>query len=96
VWVPRWGDLGTLIRSDAAYTINITARVADNGELANVMVALGSPVLFETMDAEGEHRFGYELTGDQLGSSLMFYIRAGDDAGNVKLFTPLASIVVSP
>lgn len=96
-WVPRWGDLDTLIRSDAAYTINITARVADNGELANVMIAIGSPTAtYEVMDSEGEHRFGYQLTGDQLESSLMFYIRAGDDAGNEKVFSPRASIIVTP
>jgi len=96
VWVPRWGDLDTLIRSDASYTINITAKVADNGKLATVMIAIGSPTAtYETMNTEGDHRFGYELTGDQLESSLLFYIRAGDDAGNVKLFVPRGSIPVT-
>lgn len=96
VWVPRWGDLNTLIVSDPAYTINITAKVADNGELATVMIAIGSPTAtYETMSAEGDHRFGYQFTADQLESSLLFYIRAGDHAGNVKLFYPTGSIPVT-
>lgn len=99
VWVPRWGDLNTLIRSDAAYTVNITARVADNGELANVMIAIGSPTAtYEVMGTEGENRYGYTLTDEQLTgleTSLLFYIRAGDDAGNVELFYPRTSLPVS-
>jgi hypothetical protein len=95
VWVPRWGeDLGTVIHASASYTINITAKVADNGNLASVRLSV-SGADFVSMASEGNHRFGYELTGDQLSASLTFEIRAADDAGHVKVFIPASAIPVA-
>ncbi|MDQ1371499.1 MAG: hypothetical protein QG582_413 [Candidatus Thermoplasmatota archaeon] len=96
IWVPRWGEeLSTMVHSSATYTINITAKVADNGELTTVRISVNSGDA-ATMSPEGSHRFGYSLTGDQiLSSGLTFTITATDGAGHVKTFAPAGSIPVS-
>jgi len=50
---------------------------------------------FADMTSEGSHRFGYQLTGDQLRSgTLSFEIRAGDDSGHVTTINPAGIDVV--
>ncbi|MGQ9587560.1 MAG: hypothetical protein ACUVT7_04165 [Thermoplasmata archaeon] len=96
-WVGLWGeDPGTLIRADVNHTINITARVVDNGALRSVQVSIETASSFTDMNPIGDSRYGYSFTGDQLSSSpsLMFYIRAIDKAGNERTFYPKASLVV--
>lgn len=94
-WVPRWGeDLATLIQSSATYTVNISARIADNGNLGTVLISVGG-ASFQAMSSEGDHRFGLSIFGDDIvADALAFEIRATDDAGNVAVFTP-PSIPVS-
>lgn len=95
MWVERWGaPVNSIISASASYTVNITAKVADNGELTTVRITVntGDP---SSMSPEGEHRFGYSLTGDEiLSSSLTFTIRATDGAGHETVFTPATAIPV--
>ncbi len=97
VWVPRWGEsLDSVIHASASYTVNITAKVADNGELSTALVSVDGGENFVGMTLEEDHRYGYSLTGDQiLSSSFTFEIRAADDAGHVTVFTPASAIPVS-
>ena len=85
-----------LIRSSASYTVNITARVVDNGKLStvtiNVMSGTTTPEL--NMVNEGKHRFGYSVKGDALGTELTFQINAADSVGNSAIFKPSKAIVV--
>ncbi|HIJ16330.1 MAG TPA: hypothetical protein HA364_00935 [Thermoplasmata archaeon] len=97
VWVPRWGEsLDSMIHASAAYTVNITAKVADNGELVTTLVSVDGGENFLSMTPEESHRYGFLLTGDQiLSGSLTFEIRAADDAGHVTVFMPASAIPVS-
>lgn len=98
VWVPRWGEtVGTMIHATSAYTVNITAKVADNGQLTTVRISVNGGD-FTSMLSEGSHRFGTVLTGDQLTASegLSFEIRAADEVGHVTVFTPASAIPVAP
>ncbi len=96
VWVGRWGeDPGATIYASSSYTVNITATVADNAELTTVRISVNGGEL-AYMTAEGDHRFGYTLTGDQLSSgSLTFTISAWDEAGHEAVFTPASAIPVN-
>lgn len=95
-WVPRWGeDVNTLVYASSSYTVNITAKVADNGQLSTVRLSVNGGDLV-MMNDEGEHRFGYEITGDQLTSgSLSFSITAWDDSDHEAVFTPAVPIPVN-
>ncbi|MGD9962774.1 MAG: hypothetical protein AB7S97_02610 [Thermoplasmata archaeon] len=95
VWIPRWGeDLNTMIHASATYTINITAKVADNGDLSTVRISVNGGNS-ATMSPEGDHRYGYSLTGDEiLSTSLTFTITATDSVGHVKTLTPASAIPV--
>lgn len=86
VWVPRWGEaLGSIIQASASYELNITAKVADNGRLSTVMVSVNSAA-FVDMSSEGDHRYGYSVTGDQLTSGyLRIVLTATDEVGNEKV-----------
>lgn len=90
LWTENWGALvEDVIYASASCTVNITAKVADNGELTSVRIAVNGGDY--AMTPEGNHRFGYNLTGDEIdASSLSFTITATDDAGHVKMLTPLA------
>lgn len=96
VWVARWGgDPDATIYASSSYTINITAIVADNAELTTVRISVNGGELVH-MTAEGDHRFGYSLTGDQLASgSLTFTMTAWDEAGHEAVFTPASAIKVN-
>jgi len=96
-WVTLWDEeLSTLIHANESYTINITARITDNGPLKSVRISLGTALDYTDMEAIGDNRYGYSLTGDQLGSStsLMFYIHAVDKVDNEKTFYPRTSLPV--
>jgi hypothetical protein len=95
-WVGRWGeDPDALIYGSSTYTVNVTARVADNGVLTTVRISVNGGELVN-MAAEGEHRYGYSLTGDQIASgSLTFTISAWDEAGHEAVFAPVKAIKVN-
>jgi hypothetical protein len=97
-WIPRdGGTLATLIRATANYTVNITAAVADNGELESVKIAIGVPSGYTNMTDQGESVYGREVSGVSLNPStgLMFYIQATDEAGNYYVFYPTSPIPVA-
>jgi len=90
-WVPRWGTTTDgLLKATDAYTVNITARISDNGRLETVRLAIGAATGYVAMVDEGEQRYGYEVSGASLSaaSDLMFYIEAVDEAGNDLTFYP--------
>jgi hypothetical protein len=80
-------------------TVNITAKVTDNGHLKTVRIAIGaqdSP--YHDMISEGGYRYGYmmDVSGNlTAGTSLTFYISAEDRAGNSVLFFPATAIPVT-
>lgn len=96
VWVPRWDEpLDSMIHASSSYTVNISAKVADNGELSTVRLSVNGGD-FVSMISEGSHRFGYEITGDQLSSGgLSFEIRAADEVGHITIFKPVSAIPVA-
>ena len=84
-----------LIHASASYSVNITAKVTDNGNLATVVISGVSGSIPPTdMSSEGAHRFGFTVTGSELGSALTFYIAASDSEGNSVVFHPNRSITV--
>ena len=97
-WEPRYGSLDTLIYANAGYTVNITARVTDNGVLSSAEIAVGAVAAsFESMSEEGVNRYGFEVSGANLSSEtgLMFFIYALDDHGNEFTFVPAQAIPVN-
>jgi len=96
MWISRWGgSLESVLYASASYTVNITAKVADNGKLSTVRVSVDGAD-YATMSPEGDHRFGYSVTGDLIeSSSLSFTIVATDSVGHEKIFTPVSGIPVS-
>ena len=83
------------IPSAGAYTVNITAKVTDNGKLSKVEISgVSSTVLVSQMVDLGEHRFGFSVLASQLDSSLNFYIVATDAEGNSVTMHPDNSIPV--
>jgi hypothetical protein len=87
----------TTISKVGNYTINITAKVSDNGDLSSVKIAIGSQSSpFHDMTPIGDHRYNYSLKSDTLdpSSGLMFFISATDDAGNMIVFRPDIAIPV--
>jgi hypothetical protein len=93
VWVAlnKSDDVTKLISKSANSTVNITARVSDNGKLASVKISIGSqsdnPPF---MTNEGDSRYGFKITSGELGTTtgLMFYIFADDSVGNSLVFFP--------
>ena len=89
----------TLIHMRANWTVNITARVTNNGDLKSVQISLNTSADFVPM-AKATEEFGYqyEMPATSLSTSngLMFYIDAVDEAGNQVVFHPNVAIPVSP
>ena len=86
-----------MIHADGNYTVNITARVTDNGVLTVAEIAIGyvgGP--YYEMEEEGVHRLAYEVPDEELSDPLIFYIHAEDDHGNEYTFVPNAGIPVVP
>jgi hypothetical protein len=83
------------VHASAGYTVNITARVADNGKLATARISVNAGA-WQNLTDEGNHRFGYSITGDMIVSgSLNFEIRATDEVGHETVFRPVSAIPVS-
>jgi hypothetical protein len=81
------------------YSINITAKITDNGQLITPEIAVGSVELgYHAMTPEGKLRYGYKVTGDNLSAfpNLMFFISARDEAGNSVLFIPASGLPIVP
>jgi len=102
-WVVMNNDTWTpVIHATSTTTVNITARVADNGHLSLVEVAIGSQTSsFWPMTAQGtlKARYQYQFAGNTpdhlvVGQGLLFYIHAQDRAGNSITFYPLTTIPV--
>jgi len=88
-----------VVRANSSYRINITAKIADNGQLRSVEIAVGSVASgYHPLVSEGEQRYGYQVTGDSLSASedLMFFISARDAADNSVLFNPASALPVEP
>ena len=94
----RWSSTDTANTSiRATATVNITASVADNGELSVVEIAIGtSSSTFHAMVKGGDGKYQYSFSGSDIGTSgLMFYIRASDMAGNIIVFNPAVPVTVA-
>lgn len=101
-WVPlnASDDPETMISFSAGTTVNITARVADNGNLRSVVIQVttSDEPLMVSMLAEEGYRFGLQLRSDQLSTSagLIFTITATDEAGNEIIWRPDRAVTVNP
>jgi hypothetical protein len=97
-WVsmdPTNYTVDNVIHASASYTVNISARVTDNGKLSSVMISgISQAIPVTAMTSEEGHRFGFTISGNSLGSSLTFYLAATDSEGNSATFHPARSIVV--
>ena len=95
-WVPKDATNWTLVVSSwTNATVNVTAKVADNGNLASVEIAVGSiSAGYNPMDAVGDSRYETAVPGTSVtqASGLMFYIRASDEAGNQFTFNPVRPV----
>ena len=98
-WMPRYGEsLGGIIHAKENYTVNITARIADNDGLKSMTISVNA-LASVTMTSEGQHRWGYKITGNTLNPStgLSFQITVLDKANNEGRFVPeTAAIPVAP
>ena len=105
VWALAEGDpndtatVDTIVSKAANVTLNITAKVADNGKLVSVKMAIStadSP--FHDMTYEGDGRYGFEILSGSLTTEddLMFYIEAEDEEGNSFAYHPEAELTVAP
>jgi hypothetical protein len=93
-----WNRTDKSIPTTATTIVNISANVADNGDLSVVEIAIGSaPGTYHPMTKGADGRYKYEVAGDQLdaGRDLMFYIRATDMEGNSIVFNPARTIDVA-
>lgn len=100
-WVPlnASDDLATMISVSAASTLNITAEITDNGDLASVIITVTSNQTHESqMTEEADYRFEYQVYSNDLSDShdLMIKIIARDDAGNLNEWIPVATVPVAP
>jgi len=95
-WVPTdSANWSAVVSSWVNVTVNITAKVADNGNLASVEVAVGSiSAGYNPMDPVGDSRYEWRVPGSSVtqSSGLMFYIRASDEAGNQFTFNPVRPV----
>jgi len=77
-------------------TVNITAKIADNGKLVTEELAIGSSsATYSAMTEEDNNRFGFKVAGDFTTSWYLFF-RAVDEAGNERLFRPTAALPLAP
>jgi hypothetical protein len=96
IWTNTNDSYESIIVTSSA-SINISANVADNGDLSVVEIAIGSPGTYHAMTKGADGKYMYLLTGDQLvsGSALTFYIRASDMTGNTLSFHPARTINIA-
>ncbi|UCE91121.1 MAG: hypothetical protein JSV90_06785 [Methanobacteriota archaeon] len=96
----RWSpDDAKIAAAGANLTVNITARVSDNGALSSVEISVGrTEGAYETMEEERVSRYGYELTEEDLEGiegELMFFIHAEDRKGNEITFMPVVGLPIT-
>lgn len=99
-WVARdGGEASSLIVANDSFTINITARITDNGVLRVAEISVGNTEgVYDDMvkDADIVNRYDYVIGGEQIvGDSLFFYIHAEDDRGNEITFVPVTGILLA-
>jgi hypothetical protein len=101
-WVPRdGGELASLITANESFTVNITARVTDNGNLRVAEICVGNVEgIYSDMeeDADIVNRFDHMIGGEDLEglTQLSFFIHAVDDHGNEITFVPVDGIDFAP
>lgn len=99
-WINRYGGSNTsvvsLIHADASYSLNLTAKVADNDGLKYAQISVNGGG-YQHMIFEGKNRWGFRINGTALSPSigLSFSIAAEDDSGNQQVFIPNLAIPVS-
>ncbi len=96
-WVARdGGPLPGILVANSSFTINITARITDNGVLKAHEISVGpTEGVYEDMtkDADTVNRYDYVIGGEELsGDYLLFFIHAKDDRGNEVTFVPVSGI----
>ena len=88
--------MSSLLVANSSYTVNITARVTDNGVLRVAEISLGEvPGTYSDMekDADTVNRYDFLENGENLtGTRLFFYIHAVDEHGNEFTFVPTSGI----
>ncbi len=78
-----------------SYSINITAKVTDNGKLSTVTIqGVSQNIQVTPMTDEGGHRFGFAVQTSDLDDYLLFAIVATDSKGNSAIGGPEISIPV--
>ena len=93
-WSPNNAQIAV---SSANVSVNITARVSDNGVLSAVDISIGSTQgVYVAMEEERVNRFGHELSEADLSGmdELMFFIYANDEEGNDITFMPAVGIPI--
>lgn len=97
-WVARYGgEPEDLFSATENFTLNITARITDNGVLKVAEIFIGeSPGAFEDMEKDPDivNRFDYKIGGEDLAGlqRLFFTIHMVDDRGNESEFVPVTGI----
>ncbi len=100
-WVPlnASDNLETMMSVSAGTTINITAKVTDNGDLRSVVIQVTSEgTITSTMLAEGGYQFGFQVNSGDLSAAndLTFTITATDESGNTVTWRPDRAAPVAP
>lgn len=101
-WVPLNSSytVETMISVSAGTTVNITAKVTDNGDLRSVtiQVTTSSEPVTSHMTGEGGYRFGFTISSGELSTSagLSFTITATDESGNSVVWRPDRAAPVVP
>ncbi|MCU0852231.1 MAG: hypothetical protein MUC90_03100 [Thermoplasmata archaeon] len=76
------------VHVSATDTVNITAKIADNGKLRTAEIAFDTQSApFSAMTDEDDNRFGFKVAGDY-STTWSVYFRAVDAAGNVEMYHP--------
>jgi hypothetical protein len=100
-WVPLNSTdvLGEMISTSAVQTLNLTAKVTDNGNLESVVIQVTtvSGQVTAPMVGEGNFRFGHPMYSSELDPAvgLRFTITATDEAGNIYTW-PSAAVAAIP
>jgi len=98
-WVPLNASdkLDEMISVSAGVTVNITAKVTDNGDLRSVVIEVTSAgTVTSPMTGQEGYRFGFQISSHDLNAEgdLMFAITATDDAGNLLEWRPDRTVPV--